>query len=800
MLSNYLKIAWRNLWRNKVFSAINILGLSAGIASCLLLFMYITHELSYDDFHQKADRLMRVTMEYSMDGQVSNVAVTGTKVAPEFGRQFPEVEAAVRLINYRALVHRNGRHVREKRFLFADSAFFSLFSFPLLKGDPQTALSGPNKVVLSKNTAQKYFGHANPLGKTMRISAGGEDHDYLVTGVVADSPQNSQLKYDMLASFTTLPEAGKEEWWSANYATYLLLRSPDALPSLQAKIPGFMKTQFGPDEMKGGNYLTYHLEPIRRVHLHSDVEGNFEPNGDLLYIVVFSSIALLILLIACVNYVNLATARAVERAQEVGVRKVMGALRRQLFGQFMGELILVTFMAMTLGLLLAYFMLPLFNELADRSFSFSVWLHPTYLLLLLGTGLAVSLIAGGYPALVIARFQPIRALSGHLQTTRAGRFRRTLVVIQFSITAFLISSTLLIRSQLTFIQNKKLGYTKEQVLVLPANQQVNNKIDALKSEFRRSAGVASVSRAYESPVFIQGGYSMHRQGTPDDKTKPVTALPADEDFIQTMGVRILAGRNLTTADMERVVQKPGNTAYYHFILNESAAKELGWKPAQAIGQKMDMGGNRVGEVGAVVEDFHFASLKRAIGPLIIFPDTWGNVVLVKLTGTNVPATLQFLENRWHTLIPDRPFEYSFLNDDFNKLYSTETRTGQVFSVFAFLSIFLACLGLFGLSAYTVAQRTKEIGVRKVLGASIPSIVTLLSRDFLTLVALATVIALPLVWYAMTTWLQGFAYHVGISWWTIALAGLLELGIALLIVSFQSIRAALVNPVKSLRSE
>ncbi|HLK98688.1 MAG TPA: ABC transporter permease, partial [Hymenobacter sp.] len=495
MLRNYLKIALRNLWRNKVFSGINVIGLSVGLASCLLLFVYIAHELSYDDFQRKADRIVRVTMEYSMEGRVNKIPVTGTKVAPEFGRQFPEVESGLRMINRDAVVLYGDRQFTEKRLVFADSAFFSLFSFPLRKGNPQTALAGPNQVVLSATTAQTYFGVENPVGKTLRINTGGLFRDYSVTGVVEDCPANSQIKYDLLASFITLPAAKTEEWYSANYATYLLIRSPEAIARLQAKIPGFMKTQFSKEEMSAGSYLTYNLEPMRRVHLHSDVEGSFEPNGDLTYISIFGSIALLILLIACVNYVNLATSRAVERAQEVGVRKVMGAGQGQLFGQFIGESVIVTSMALVIALVLASLMLPLFNALSDRQFSVDIWFKPNNLLLLFGVGMAVSLVAGSYPALVLARFQPVRVLKGHLKTTGAGQFRRALIVFQFAITAFLITSTLLVRNQLSFIQQKKLGYTKDHVLMLPVDKQVKEKIRTLKSEFRQNADVQQVSLA-----------------------------------------------------------------------------------------------------------------------------------------------------------------------------------------------------------------------------------------------------------------------------------------------------------------
>ncbi|MGV3558652.1 ABC transporter permease [Larkinella arboricola] len=802
MLRNYFKIAFRNLRRNPVFTGINVVGLAVGLASCLLLYIYISHELSYDNFHPNADRIVRVVMEYSMEGQVNRVQQTGTKVAPEFSRRFPEVEMGVRLENRPAVVSYADRKFLEKRMVYADSTLFAIFSFPLKVGNPKTALAGPNKTVLSESMARKYFGNQNPVGKTVRINTGWGDQDYTVTGIVGDSPANSQIKYDVLASFSTLSASKTEQWFSANYATYLLLRKPESIASLQVKIPGFMKTQFGPGQMSAGNYLTYLLEPLRSVHLYSETEGSFEPNGDRLYIYIFGSVAVLILIIACVNYINLATSRAVERAQEVGVRKVMGALRRQLFGQFMGESVLVTFTALALSLLMVYLTLPLFNELSDRQFSFEMLTQPDHLLGLLAMGLLVSLVAGGYPALVLARFEPVRALTGHLKAAGAGQFRRALIVFQFAVTAFLIVCTLLVRNQLAFIQDKKLGYDKEHVLVLPADGQVNEKIRALKSEFKQHADVQQVARAYESPTFIEGGYSMRRSDKAENQYKSVTALPVDADFVKTMNLRIVAGRDLTAGDLERATV-PGSDSlrHFHFILNESAVKELGWKsPREAIGQKMDMGNGQPGVVGAVVEDFHFASMKQKITPLVLFPEDGGNVVLVKLSGSRLPHTLQFLEQKWKTIVPSLPFAYEFLDEEFNRLYSLETRTGQIFSVFAFLSILLACLGLFGLSAYTTAQRTKEIGVRKVLGASVSNIVLLLSKDFLKLVLIAIVLASPVAWWAMNRWLEGFAYRIDVAWWVFLVAALLAVGIAFLTVSFQSVKAALMNPVKSLKTE
>lgn len=800
MFRNYLKIAARSLARHRVNTLINVIGLAVGLASCLLLFTYLRSELNYDAFHVNADRIVRVTMEYSTGGKVGQVAETGTKVAPELRRRFSEIEAGVRLINGQGVVRVGDRQFSEKRLVYADSSLFSIFTFPLLRGNPQTALAGPNLVVLSEATAARYFGAENPVGKALQVNTGGPaDKYFTVTGVVADSPADSQIKYDLLASFSTLRAAKTEEWWSANYGTYLLLRTPEAIASLQAKIPAFMKTQSGETGLTGQDYLTYNLEPIRQVHLRSTVDGMFEPNGDLTYVSIFGFISVLILLIACVNYINLATARAVERAQEVGVRKVLGAEQGQLFGQFMGESLLITGVALLVGIGLAWLLLPLFNTLSERNFTVNDWLTPSWVLGALLISLLVALVAGGYPAWILARFQPIRALQGHL-AAGGGRLRRGLIVGQFAITAFLIVSTLVVRNQLDFIQHKKLGYNRDRVLMLPANQQVADKLRTLKGEFRRNSNVQQVSMAYDSPVFVGGGYSMGRADMNESQQKMVTGLPIDEEFVKATGLRIVSGEDLTLADVDRVAQADVDSLdRYRFLLNESGAKALGWSPQQAVGKLMNVNG-RAGKVKAVVADFHFSSLKQQIGPMVLFPEGGGNVLLVKLGTNDLAGSLASLERTWKALLPAIPFEYQFMDEEFNKLYAGEMRTGRVFSVFSFLSILLGCLGLFGLSTYTTAQRTKEIGIRKVLGASVLSIVALLSKDFLKLVFIAIVIASPLAWWAMDRWLADFAYRIDIEWWVFVLAGTLAVGIALLTVSFQSIKAALMNPVKSLRSE
>jgi putative ABC transport system permease protein len=657
-------------------------------------------------------------------------------------------------------------------------------------------LDAPDQVVLTEATARRYFGDADPVGKTLRIN---DRKDVTVTGVVANPPAYSQMKFDAVASFSTLEGNHRTiQWWSANYITYLLLRNSGAIQTLQAKIPGYMKRLAGETGMTGSNYVTFNLEPLTDVHLRSELPG-FEPNADITYVYIFSVIALLILVIACVNYMNLATARATQRAREVGVRKVMGALRSQLFGQFIGESVILTGMAVLLSLVLVPLLLPAFNRLADRQLVFNPIESPGTLLALLGLGVLVSLAAGSYPAAILSRYQPVRVLKGNFITSGSGvAVRKALIVLQFVISTFLIVATLAVQNQLNFIQTKKLGYDKEHVLVMPADGKMAAVFSTFKNELKSNPNVRHVTLAYDNPTAIGGTYGLRTPQMPVGQSKLVTAVPVEQEFLQTFGMQLVAGTNFTEADVQESL-KPEKEAYFAYILNEAAVKELGWTPQEAIGRKVHL--NVDGVVRGVVRDFHFASMRKEIGPLVIFMEKlYGGDLMVKLSGNDVPGTLDFIESKWKALAPHRPFTYQFLDDAFNSLYGAEQRVGKVFGVFAFLAIFLACLGLFGLAAFTTAQRTREIGIRKVLGASVGSIVTLLSKDFLKLVGVAFLLAAPLAWYAMHKWLEGFVYRVDLAWWLFAGAGALAGGIALLTVSFQSIKAALTDPVKSLRSE
>lgn len=802
MLRNYLKTTLRNLWKHKAFTFINIFGLAAGLTACLLIGLYIHHELSFDRFHQKGDRIARAVMHYSIEGTAQKTVMTGTKVGPTLRRDFPEVEDFVRVsdpaLSQSTVVIKQGELLfNEPRFIWADSAFFDVFSFKLRKGNAKTVLNAPNQVVLTASTAQKYFGDTDPVGKTIRLE---DKVDYLVTGIAEDVPSNSQLQFDFVASFHSLSAAKTETWWNANYVTYFLLRPSASVAALQAKLPAYMRKQSAETEMTGNNFVTYLLEPLTKVHLYSDAEGGMSAAGDITYVYIFLIIALLILIIAATNYMNLTTARATERAKEVGMRKVLGAVRKQLFWQFLSESLVLTLGALLLSLIAAAAVLPFFNQISERQLSLQVLFQPVGFVSLAAVWLLVSFAAGSYPALALTSFQPIKVLKGAFKNTASGLLlRKSLIVLQFVISVFLIISTLVVNNQMNFIQHKKLGYDKQHIVALPTDGRINQNLKALKNEFRQNPNVKQVALAYETPTFIQWGDGVETVGTSNPVQKMITAFPGDEDLAKTLNINIISGSDLTESDMKLLNAEDDSKSEYRFLINETLAKQLGWKPQEAIAKKIKLGG-RLGEIKGVFQDFHFASMKQPIGPLGIFPVTWGNVLLVKMTGNAIPQTLSFLESKWKTLAPHRPFSYTFLDEEYNQMYSNENRISRVFTLFAGLAIVLACLGLFGLVAYTTSQRTKEIGIRKVLGASVLGITALLSKDFLKLVVLSIVIASPLAWYAMNEWLKDFVYRMDIAWWVFVLAGAAVAGIALLTVSVQSIRAALMNPVKSLKSE
>jgi len=798
MIKNYFKTAFRNLWKNKAASFINIFGLTIGLTCCLLIGLYISHELSYDDFQVNGNRIARVIMEYKFDGgsEMKKGNFTSVRVAPVFKRTFPEVKDAVKMTMYQEVVQYKDKLLNEKSFMFADPSFFNIFSFKLLKGSAANALSAPHKVVLTQSTAKRYFADEDPIGKALKLEA--DTALYQVTGIIQDCPSNSQIKFDFLASFSSLGLGAEDEktYWDANYTTYLLLKDKNSIASLQPKITPFMKK-----EMAGqGATVDFLLEPFTRIHLYSEYDG-FEPNNSITYIYILEAVALMILVIACFTYVNLNTARSMERAKEVGVRKVIGAGNRQLFWQFIGESILLCTLATVLSLFAASLLLPFFNQLAEKQLEAAVLFSLPFIGAAILLILLVSLLAGSYPALILSNFQPVKVLKGAFKNTGSGQWvRKALIVFQFSISVVLIISTFIIQNQLSYIQNKKLGYNRDRVLVLPMDRKMLDNISTIKQEFKTSSNVMSVSRCVSTPVSIGGGYNMRNAIMPESQQIAVTANPIDEDYVKTTGLQIVAGADMSQQDIKDVSNADRKQNVYHFLINESAAKELGWTPEQAVDKRMYLDASRPGFVRGVVKDFNFESLHNPIKPLVLFPEIRGRSLLVKLKGGNIPQTISFLESKWKMLVPYRPFEYHFMDEDFNKLYSSEIRLGKVLDIFAGIAIALACLGLLGLSSYSAKQRIKEIGVRKVLGASVGNIAALLSADFVKLVLVAIVVSSPLAWYAMDKWLRGFAYRINISWWIFVLAGLVAVTIAIITVSFQAIKAAVMNPVKSLRTE
>ncbi|HKC36809.1 MAG TPA: ABC transporter permease [Chitinophagaceae bacterium] len=799
MIKNYLKTAWRNLRKNRLYSSINIFGLAVGLAACLLIGVYISHELSYDKFHAKAKNIVRVTMEYNRAGTVNTTATTGTKVGPQFKRTFPAVEEYVRTFISHNVIKTNDKLFDEPRILFADEPFFKMFSFHLMKGDAASALDAQDKIAISQSMAKKYFGDEEPLNKTLTTAG----KDYRVSAVFEDVPQNSQLKFDFATQFLNLTNSVKQEkWWEANWVTYLLLRDGKNISSLQQQVNEYMQTPAVRDDarLQGSDYLRYRLEPLTTVHLHSSLAG-FEPNGNIKYIYIFGIVALLILIIACANYTNLATAQSSGRSGEIGMRKVMGASKKQVFIQFISESSIITFIAAALSLLIAVLLIPSFNNVSGKQFTSESLLQPLPIMGLIIFSMLVSFFAGVYPALILSGTQIMGVLKkGFTFTGGRNLLRKTLILAQFGISAFLIIYTVIIMQQMHFMQKKNLGYNKDHVVVFPIAGKMLKDFQTLKDAFTQVRGVEGVTASYETPEYVKWGDGITAVDEKGKHDVSLNAMPVDLDFIKTMQMQLVSGRDFQESDFAMMDTSDNGKNYQQpFIINETLAKKIGWTSDQALGRTIDKGAP--GPVVGVVKDFNFNSLHEPIGPLLIFLGRdFSRDFMVRVDGNDLQGTLGRLEMVWKQRLPDRPFNYHFLDEDYNKLYQAEQRSSALFGVAAALAILLACLGLFGLAAFTTVQRTKEIGIRRVLGANISSITLLISKNFLQLVGIAIIIAVPVAWAVGNKWLEEFAYRINISWWVFVACGISALLIALLTVSFHAIKAALMNPVKSLRTE
>jgi putative ABC transport system permease protein len=797
MLRNYLLISFRNLRKHFSYSLINIFGLTIGIATCLLLVTWISHELSYDQFHEKSARIYRSSLEMNFGGQDVKTSVSPTALLPAL-LELPEVETGVRVYNPSAwnafVVRKDDKILQEEHFYYADSTFFEVFSFPLLQGNAAEALKEPYSVILTESTARKYFANEDALGKTLTINNG---KDYRITGVMPDVPSNSFLQFDFLASFTSLPQAKEQPiWWSANYQTFVVVHEGADLAALSAKTDDVVKKAVANELSSPHDVVHYNFMKLTDIHLRSEYEREFEVVGDIQYVYIFSAVALLILLIACINYINLATARAVDRGREVGIRKVVGALRKQLFIQFMGESAMITLISFFLAFGIAELLLPLFNSITHKTLTASVFFQPSFLVTAISILILIALLSGAYPALIITSFKPVSILKGNFKFSGRGVWlRKMLVITQFSISILLIVGTLVILKQLEFIQNKKLGYKKDNVLILPLDKSSDASYSQLRSELMRSGIANHVGRATETPTQIQGGYGFNLEQRPDEEGLLLTAFAADTGYIPALGMDMVLGRNFSNADFQRT----NTDTVYSFIINETLLDILHLDRDKVIGTKARLSG-RHGEIIGVVSDFHFASLHTAIGPLVIFSQEDFNHVLIQLKSQDVTGSLATLKSIAIKVNANRPFEYQFLDQQYEALYTSEQRMGIIFIVFASLAICIACLGLLGLVSFSAAQKTKEIGIRKVLGATASSIVILITRDFTKLVIIAIVIGIPLSYWAMNAWLSDFAYKISIGVLPLAIASVICLIIAFGTAGVQAVKAALLDPAETLRNE
>ena len=795
MLKNYLRIAFRNLWRHRVFSFLNILGLTVGMTAAFLVFLYVHFELSYDRFNTRADRIYRLACDIKTPTETLKIGITSAPMAVNIKTDFPEVESFVRFNNQSLLVRKGDIKFQEEHSAFADSSLFRIFDFPLIYGDPATALREPLSIVLSQTAAKKYFGSKNPLGQTVLLTDGSLNAT--ITGVMKDIPENSQIRADMLVSMSTnkrFDSTMDKQWSNFGWTSYLLLKPNTNPTALQAKFPAFLQQRDGDEMKKNQMYFTLFLEPLKDVYLKSTRSGLEKGNINNVYI--FSIIGIFILLIACINFINLTTARSTERAREVGIRKVVGAERSQLTKQFIGESILLCLMAFLLSFILllpVFHLLPLFNQLSGKEISSGIFQHPEYLGFLLLVAIGIGILAGLYPALVLSSFQPIKVLKGRFATgTRGMLLRKSLVIAQFTISIALIVSTLIVYRQLHFMRNQDLGFSNTQTLVLNTHGDDHRK--ALKQELSSIRGVLGTAMSSTIPGGENpGAYSQIQNKKGDMQIANLDLYFVDYDYIPQYKMKIVAGRAFSREFATDTTKA--------MILNESAVHLFGYSsPQEAIGRRFDQWG-RQGMIIGVVKDFHFQALQQAIKPLSMRIEPDGcDQISVKVSSADLPATITAIENKWKVAIPYRPFSYFFADEFYDRQYRSEDRFGRLFVYFAVLTIFISCLGLLGLASYSTLQRTKEIGIRKVLGASVTGIINLLSKEFLKLVIIAFLISTPIAWFLMYHWLKDFAYRVDISWWIFALSGLLALLIALCTISIQAIRAALSNPIIALRSE
>ena len=793
MLGNYIKIVFRNMQRHKGYTFINTAGIAVGIACTIIIFLWVQDELSYDRFHQKAERIYRVVFSSADDGIPTN-ANGSYGVGPALKKDFPEVMETVRIRkmgqNVKRYVGYQDNKFYESRFFFAEPSLFTVFDFPLIKGDPEEALTAPNSIVLTEDTAQKYFGKQDPLGKIIEADPynDGELMLFHVTGIAKNVPRNSHFQFDFLASYSSLKEDTTAFGGYYQHCTYVLLNSTSSAQSLNNKLLDFLHRNWREDP-----WYTISLQPLLDIHLHSRLRSEIEPNGNILYVYIFTAVALFVLLIACINFMNLATARAVKRAKEVGMRKVVGARKNQLIFQFLGESLLLSFVSALAAVLVVIIALPQFNNLTGKGITITALSNPSFISGLSIIALMVGLLAGVYPAFFLSAYKPVNTLRSRSSRSVSGTvLRKGLVIFQFVLSIGIIVSTLIVQKQMKFIQSRNLGYDKEQIMVISLNKDLRQNYEALRNELLKDHSIENM--ATSSLVPTRGSYHLNLRF--EDRNDELTQViyEIDEEFVDTYGIKLLAGENIQSSRSSDGTAK--------ILVSEQTTKEAGYTYHQeAVGKSFILGEIR-GHIAGIVNDMNIYSLHRPSLSITYFINhiSSHNYLSIRIRPHNFSETLRYIQTKWQEMIPNYPFDYFFLDESFEQMHLSDKKMGEIFSIFSLLAVFVACMGLFGLAAHTAQQKTKEIGIRKILGASISNIYLQLSWDFIKWVALANIIAWPAAYYAMKKWLQNFAFRTSVGWDIFILSAGLAVAVALITVSFQSLKAARSNPADSLRFE
>jgi len=807
MIKNYFKIAFRNLMKYKFISFINLFGLTVGLACCLLITSYILNELSFDRYNKNAKNIYRIERTF-LNAETGALSLQLGAVAPPFAplleNDFKNIKHATRLLPISSIPVKYGENIfNEKGLFFAEQNVFDVFDFKVTEGNPANALAEPFSVMLDQKTAKKYFGNTDPLNKVIRL---GNQYDCKVTGLFKDLPENSHWHPEILLSFNTLKDSAvygaenlRTNWGNNAFYTYLLVPDHFNVKTFEAQLPAFQNRHIPADgKFKASDYSVLTLRKLTDIHLYAHTDEEIEINGDIKRVYIFAAIALFILLIACINYMNLSSARSVLRAKEIGVRKTAGAGKGELITQFLSESVFISWMAAVLAFTLTVVALPALNQLSGQNLSVNNLLHWNVLIVILLVPFIVGILSGIYPALYLSSFEPVKVLKGIIIKGGGNiSFRKALVVFQFSISIVLIIATVIVFQQLNYIKNKSLGFDKDHVVTVRYNSGLDHSYQSFKDELLSNSNIREVALSSRIPsgrLLDSQGSQLNRGDSLAPSKADIKYVVADEDFIPTYGIKIVAGRNFS---------KDYGMDTSSFLINATAVKALELKSNEAAVGKQFQYGDRKGTIVGVFNDFNFESLHQRIIPLVLYEPsvTDGNVgnISIKTSG-NVPAALAQIEKTWKKYLPEIPYEYKFLDARYAKLYEAENKESSILIIFSCIAIFIACLGLFGLSAFTITQRVKEIGIRKVLGASTGSIVELISKDFLVLVVIAAIIAFPVAWYAMNHWLHNFAYRINIAWWVFVAAGIIAFLIAFATISFQAVKAAISNPVKSLRSE